>query len=182
MLWAGHQLPKLTHYDSSTAVPVNAHINFYELLAIVAALDCLCRYIEQLRPPPPSPHHTLLHVHVWTDNTPALSWLTHLKAAHPLHAFLLQVLSHLQTKYRVLLTFGHLPGKRNVYADSVSRNFLTSTGHLIRQSLSLVTRHSSLPPWWPTMLKIAAKQTTPTWEQAVASLTLLDGEHGVGTA
>ena len=182
LLWAGHQLPKLLHYDICKAVPVKAHINFYELLAIVAALDCLCRHIDQLRPPPPSPHATLLHVHVWTDNTSALSWLTHLKAAHPLHAFLLQVLSHLQTRYRVLLTFGHLPGKRNIYADCVSRNFRTPNGNQIRQSLSQVTRHSSLPPWWPTMLEIAVKQTTPTWEQAVASLTLLAGAPGDGTA
>ena len=182
LLWAGHQLQKLTHYDASTAIPIKAHINLYELLAIVAALDCLCRHIDQLRPPPPSPHATLLHVHVWTDNTSALSWLTNLKAAHPLHAFLLQVVTHLQTRYRVLLTFGHLPGKRNVHADAVSRNFQTSNGSQIRQSLSRVTRHLSLPPWWHTMLKIAEKQTTPTWEQAVASLTLLAGVHGDGTA
>ena len=64
LLWAGHQLPKLLHYDICKAVPVKAHINFYELLAIVAALDCLCRHIDQLRPPPPTPHATLLQVHV----------------------------------------------------------------------------------------------------------------------
>lgn len=180
-LWGGHQLPKFQHYHTCGSVPVDAHINLYELLMAIAGIAALCEQLSTLRPLPPHPQHALLHIHVWTDNTSALSWMVKYKASHPIHSFALQILAHLATHHRLLLTFGHKPGVDNVHADAISRGTHLAPGSPTASLLSQVTCHSRLPTWWPILTHCAAKQSLPTWEQALASLTAVVGAHGNGT-
>lgn len=180
-LWGGHQLPKFQHYHNCGSVCVDAHINLYELLMAIAGIAALCEQLSTLRPPPSHPQHALLHIHVWTDNTSALSWMVKYKASHPIHSFVLQVLAHLATHHRLLLTFAHKPGVNNVHADAISRGTHLAPGSPTASVLSPVTCHQPLPTWWPILTRCAATQNLPTWEQALASLTAVVGAHGSGT-
>ena len=179
-LWGAHQLQKFQHYHTCGSVPSDAHINLYELLMAIAGIAALCEHLSTLRPPPPHPQHLLLHIHVWTDNTSALSWMVKYKASHPVHSFALQVLAHLATHHRLLLTFGHKPGVHNIHADAISRGTHLVHGSPTADLLSPVTCHRPLPTWWPTLTRCAAKQSLPTWEQALAALTAVVGARGNG--
>jgi hypothetical protein len=103
------------------------------------------------------------------------------KSSHPVHAFALQVLAHLATHHRLLLTFGHKPGVKNVHADAISRDTHTVPGSPTAPLLSPATHHLPLPAWWPSLTRCAATQSLPTWAQALAALTAVVGERGNGT-
>ena len=81
-------------------------INVLEFLIALVAIDELARRSRPSHLPP----RDLWHVHCWTDNTVALSWLTRHKSTHPLVLHLLHVYTRLQVENHMLVTMGHIPG------------------------------------------------------------------------
>jgi hypothetical protein len=81
------------------------------------------------------PADTFVHIHLWTDNTAALSWLRASAATHPTAAFLMQVATFLQTLSSVTVTKGHLPGQFNRHADGASRAFQVPDGLRLQRDL-----------------------------------------------
>ena len=123
-------------------------INIYEFLASLIALDELAR---RGRPADLMPG-AVWHVHVWTDNTSALAWLTAHKSSHPLVVHLLRELVHLQTASGLLVTMGHWAGRNNTLADDASRGFATPSGSQSLITLSHLVALRTLPPWFAPML------------------------------
>ena len=102
------------------------------------------------------------------------------RAHHPLHLFLLQVLTFIKVTFNVTVTVGHIPGVVNIYADAASRKFnlVNGSGPRLQGEMAALPR---LP--WPTALmrdiSLAATQPLPdTSSQAHPALTALDGVHG----
>ncbi len=50
------------------------------------------------------------------------------RSHHPLHLYLLQVVTFLKVTYNVTVTMGHVPGVVNIYADAASRQFKLPNG------------------------------------------------------
>ena len=113
------------------------------------------------------------HVHLWTDNTSALSWMTRHKAHHPLHAFVLHLYAYLQVRYSVVVTAGHIPGLQNRLGDDPSRGFSGPNGALTQALLSGVARTLALPPWLASLRATGRASSSTTWEGAVSALTPL---------
>ena len=184
VLWGGWSIPYVTDHtvgltvSSSSSSPdlPNASrksINFYEAISMVIQLDATCRSIseyraavaeERARDPsfPPTQSDRPLHLHLWTDNSSALCWLTKHKSLTPLNAYVIQLFSHIQARHQVLVTVGHVPGKANVLADAVSRNFRVPNGDQMREQLSTVPRVIPLPLWWQSLLRTASSCASTT--------------------
>ena len=131
ILWGSWQVPYFHGYAETAGVDTTEHINFYEFLVSVVALYSLCESLPALRaaapilsptrdpglpcdpPSPPTPYPTPVHIHLWTDNTSALSWMVRHKAHHPLHSFVLHMFAYLQVRYGVVVTAGHIAGLDN---------------------------------------------------------------------
>ena len=194
VLWGSWQIPYFHGYAESAGVDTAEHINFYEFLVSVIALYSLCEALPSVRasapthpsssaPAPSSPnptdpssrtpYPTPTHIHVWTDNTSALSWMTRHKAHHPLHAYTLQIFAYLQVRYGVVVTAGHIPGLQNHLGDDPSRGFRGPNGALTQALLSGVTRTLALPPWLSSLREIGKRSSAITWEGALSVLTHL---------
>ncbi len=50
------------------------------------------------------------------------------RSHHPLHLYLLQVVTFLKVACNVTVTMGHVPGVVNIYADAASRKFKLPNG------------------------------------------------------
>jgi len=165
--WGDVDQPRFLAYEHS-GVQADT-INFYEMLDAVIALDATLTLLESRMADRP-PH---LIIHIQTDNSSALSWLTRYRSAHPSHQFLLQVFANLQAKHRCTVTVSHIPGLLNVVPDSISRRFRTVDGSAIRASLPDHLRHQRLPAWWQTLTHSANTQSANRWLIAAAALTQL---------
>ena len=126
-------------------------INVYEFLASLIAIMALALQGRPAYVPP----GTKWHIHIWTDNTSALAWLTSHKSAHPLIIHLLHIFSSMQEQYDVMVTMGHIKGENNVQADAASRGFHTPAGSRCLQELSHLTPHTALPRWWQQMQQVS---------------------------
>ena len=143
------------------------HINLYEAIIVVIA----CEAILQSLPADRSAHIVLF---VWCDNTNAIAWLSNNKSNHPTINFLLQVWARLQAKYNATINCGHIQGILNIVPDAISRQFLVPNGSFIRDSLSHLVPHQSLPPWFTSMLQCSPTPSEAAWQVAHASLTALE--------
>ena len=81
-----------------------------------------------------------MHIHVWCNNSSAVSWVAKCKPLDHAHAMLLQTLCLLQEELNVLTTAGHTPGKKNVTADAMSRRFRVAGGHTLYSKLNTCQR------------------------------------------
>jgi hypothetical protein len=162
LLWGGLLLPK-GFLDF-------ADINILECLAAVLALDATATTLSRstLTDHP-------LHIHQFTDNTSTLSWLTSYRSRSPLHAFLLQLSSHLQIQRKCVVTRAHIKGKLNVLADAISRDFDCLNGSQYCQTLSTVPRLLSLPDWMSDLATMSPLPSSVTWKTAHAALMALGG-------
>ena len=121
-----------------------------------------------------------VHVHIWTDNTACLSWILTNRALHPIHSFLLQVLTFIKLTYNITVTMGHKPGVVNVYADAASRKF----GPEVLNGLALRLEMEALPllPFSAELVQsINSFATTPSTITSTlvhAALIALDGVRG----
>ena len=162
LLWGGHMLPD-GFLDS-------ADINVLECFAAVLALDA-CTTLAH------SPDNlTPAHVHQFTDNTSTLSWLTSYRSRSSIHAFLLQLSSHLQIQRKCVTTRAHIKGELNVLADAISRDFDCSNGSQYCQTLSTVPRLLSQPVWMKNLAVMSPAPSSVTWKTARDALIALDGD------
>jgi hypothetical protein len=146
--WGSADFPQLDNFlqTSNNTSPANhpsqhADINLLEMIAAILSILALERLLVDQSPlvQPNGRHRGLIHIHTWTDNTSALSWLNSHRSTHPVHSFLLQTISFAMQRSRLLLTFGHVPGILNTTADAISRHFTTPTGPAVQELLSTTT-------------------------------------------
>jgi hypothetical protein len=141
-------------------------INFFEAIVVVLACDTILRSLPADRPP-----HIVLFV--WCDNTSAIAWLTKFKNHHPIINFVLQVWSRLQVSFDATINMGHIRGFLNKDPDAISRHFDVQDGLLIKESLSHILRHHSLPPWFQDLLTCSMQPSTTAWQSVADSLIKL---------
>jgi hypothetical protein len=152
--WASFILA-LSSYQSYDDVCCPVKINLLEFIASVMAVLTLCRSL----PPVTTPY---FHLHIWTDNTAALSWILKRRSVSPLHGFLLQFMTHLLVQSKVVLTAGHIPGVKNFLADAASRDFNCPNGHLARQQLLDCRRAHPYPEVLQSMLRVSKLPSVAT--------------------
>ena len=171
LFWFGHLIPAFREFALAAIAYMSHadHINFFEFITILIGLSNYCQLYRSEQ----SQRETNLLFHVWTDNSTAQSWFTKYKSHHPCNRFVLQVFSHLQCKYNITVTIGHIPGLLNVIADAISRQFKVPNGALIRQQLSPMTRVMPLPEWWPILHQSSIHQSRTPWQTAQDAHTAL---------
>lgn len=90
-----------------------------------------------------------LHIHAWSDNTTAVADAEKRRARDNLSLHLLIILSLLQILRHCKITYGHIPGKVNVVADALSRNFVGLSEEASIQSKQVLAHLPRLsPPTW----------------------------------
>ena len=141
-----YSIHRLFSSTSGTAIPHSDTINVYEFLAALIALTEVSQ-----RGRPAALGSAPWHIHIWTDNTSCLSWMTSHKSKHPLILHLLRTHSAIQVRENLLLTMGHIPGAKNTLADAASRGFQTPTGSQSLAALSHLIPQTQLPRWWSEM-------------------------------
>ena len=167
--WYSTAIDQLINYynASDTLVPID--INVLEFLASILSILCLLLHLRS--------HNVTtidLHIHVYTDNTSAKSWLTRQISTHPLHAFLLQVLTHVQVHFGIILTYGYLKGELNIYADAASRHFNVPNGASLRSYLSQYTRFPTCTTFLQRIVSVATKPSMTISQVAVKSHTVAE--------
>ena len=145
-----YEIDRLETHVQDLSIKDKDQINVYEFLAALIALTAIALQGR----PAYVPQGQKWHVHLWTDNTSALSWLTSYKTSHPLIIHLLHVFAALQEKYNMIVTMGHIKGAINVLADNASRGFQTPTGSQAFTQLCHLQPHSQLPEWWSQMRQV----------------------------
>ena len=162
--WASFPLPPALRELALTGLPREADINICESFAFLVAVSLVA---PSAAGTPSSP----THIHVWTDNTSALCWMTSYRASHPLVLFFLQLLSHIQARFYLVVTAGHIPGLLNILADAASRDFASLNGQRSFETLSKVPRHPALPCWVSATMPTIISQSEVTWPQVLETLT-----------
>jgi len=165
--WAKFPIPPLLFDLSFDDLPAKASINICEFFAVVVMLSLLAPIFAGTIDNP-------THIHIWTDNTSCLAWMTKYRAKHPLILFLLQLFSHVQAKYHIIVTSAHIKGELNTLADAASRNFECPNGDRSFQILSPIFKHPSLPAWVTSLLPSVILQSEITWTQVQSTLTSLE--------
>ena len=165
--WASFPLPDFLSNVLFQSISPKADINIREFFAAVVALSL----VGPLYAGTPS-HPT--HIHIFTDNTSALSWMTKYRSSHPLVAYLLQIFSHLQVKHHLVVTSSHIPGEINILADAASRQFRCPNGKRLFETLSPLKRFTVLPPWLLTSAQSATSALEVTWQGVLDTLTALE--------
>ena len=148
-------------------LPTLDQINLYEAIMVVVACDAVLQSL-------PLDRREHVTIFVWCDNTSAIAWLTNNKSNHPIINFLLQVWARLQAKHNCTINCGHIPGVSNIVPDAISRQFQVPNGSQIRDNLSHMMPHLSLPRWFSSTLQCFTLPSTTAWQTAVAALTALD--------
>jgi len=141
-------------------------INLYEAIMVVVACDVILNNLPFDRP-----DHIVLFV--WCDNMSAIAWLTRYKNNHPAINFVLQVWCRLQCKHRATINTGHIMGVLNTDPDAISRFFRVLHGSLIRDRLSHMEPHQSLPLWYQGLLTCSMQPSETAWHLAASTLTTL---------
>jgi hypothetical protein len=175
--WLSFTVPELQYYwreGSRHEISIN-------LLECFAFVSTLISFITDI-----FPHHiplsstcssvssspsSVLQVHIWSDNTSSLAWMSKRRALSPLHAFLIQIVGHITLQSGIALTSGHLPGVDNDLADAPSRDFQCPSGPTVRALLLSVPRLSPSPHLLAAMLRISTSPSMTTSE--VAHLALI---------
>jgi len=122
---------------------VDADINIYEATAM--AMTAIIGVASLNRKYPNTKPSSSRHLHIFCDNTTAVS-LTRTNRAHlPILSLLLCIITHLQVQHQCLITIGHIAGELNVVADAASRNFLVPNGPALRVFLD-----ESTSRWTPS--------------------------------
>ena len=162
--WASFPLPASLRELDLTGLPREADNNICESFPFLVAVSLVAPSIAGT---PTSP----THVHVWTDNTSALCWMTSYRAAHPLVLFFLQLLSHIQARFCLVITAGHIPGLQNILADAASRDFACLNGRQSFETLSEVHQHPVFPSWVSDTMPAMCSRSKATWPQVLETLT-----------
>ena len=133
LFWGSFQLPPCLFDLDFDNIDKDASINIKDFFGAVASLALVAPFVAG------TPGH-LTHIHIFTDNTSALSWMIKFRSSHPLVSSLLQLFSHLQIRHHLLVTMSHIAGEKNIYADAASRNFEVPNGQDLLAKLGSATR------------------------------------------
>jgi hypothetical protein len=170
-----YKLPHLTGYWMFKNRPdaENADINLLEFLGGVLALDEFVHGVktEFAHLLPPSSPTSLLHVHIWTDNSSALSWMTTHRSKHACHTFLVHLYCHTQHVHRLVVTQGPVKGECNPHADAASRGFKGVRGQQLLAEMAHLLPRTGLPHWLSNIRRWAKVRSGPTSSTAVEALT-----------
>lgn len=178
--WGFADFPDLAPFLAAAvaSIPATKHsnkadINLLEMIGAVTAILAIERLIVSASPliQPDGRHRGLVHVHTWTDNTSALSWLISHRSQHPVHSFLLQTLSFAMQRSRLLLTFGHVPGVINITADAISRHFLVPAGPAVRARLTSATLCPASKSFTASLMAVSRSASSTPFDSLRAALT-----------
>ena len=158
------------HYNYNSAdILVTTDINVLEFIASILTILCLIVHLIS------SNINTIdLHIHVYTDNTSAKSWLIKNITTHPLHAYLVQVLTHIQASYGLVITYGHIPGNHNTFADAASRHFQCPNGLHINKKLQLLHQFPVCPMLLSSIINVGNTPSLTIYALAVKAHILAD--------
>jgi len=110
------------------------------------------------------------HLHLYCDNTTAVSLMRTNRAHLPILSLLLCILTYLQVHHHCLITVGHIAGEKNVVADCTSRNFLVPNGREIRQFLARsATQWTPLPTTVSLIVDAYGTPALHDWNTTVAA-------------
>jgi hypothetical protein len=135
LVWMQMLLHEFTHYMSASGVLDEMNINVMEFAQAAVSVLAFISWARQ-----EGVELTGRHIHVFTDNSSAHSYIRRNRASHPFHLVLLQVMALVMAQHGILLTIGHIAGCRNVIADAISREFDVPDGEAIRLALLPVPR------------------------------------------
>jgi hypothetical protein len=153
-------------------VPVN--INVLEFLAAILGVIFYIFLNSARILAHPSP----FHIHVWTDNTTAYWNIRKNRGTYPLSNMFLQMLALIQLRYHVLITIGHIPGEKNIYADAISRRFNVPTGAALRNFLKALPHYHIGPALTTCMALLAmlpSKHPSLSLHAVLIALELITG-------
>jgi hypothetical protein len=167
----------LTDYHTSEGAVRQVDINVLEFAVSIFALTAAIRYLRSTPSFLPS-FSSLYHVHVWSDNTSCVSWMSNHRAVHPLHSFLLQVLSHLQRLSHVVLTQAWIQGEANSVADAISRHFNCPAGPAVKASLASVHVMPCFPAFIAHMVRLSRTPLMDAFALAADARTAAAGLLG----
>lgn len=134
---------------------LRASINFLEFLAAIVTIELSLQLDEH-----PT---TYPHLLSFTDNSSALGWLYHSTfnpKTHIHHDKLARYLARLLFKNEATIHPEHIPGKNNIIADSLSRDFQLNDADLTHLLLSSPLSKSQMPPSFGI---ISLPKTTSSW-------------------
>ena len=101
--------------------------------------------------------HCNIHVHIFTDNSAALSWAQKQRGDSGFHTLLLRLLCDVQVATGIQLTASHVPGNTNVHADAISRNFNVPLGHELKSEIESHAKRVHLAhPLWTSFNSVLA--------------------------
>jgi hypothetical protein len=170
-----HDLPDLIDYITSDGTTADIHINILEAVAAVLMFAAFVLYIHDQGPHsyPARCTRPFIHVHIWTDNTAALHWLSKNRSRTPFVNFLYCLFTQLQLRSGLVVTMGHVPGKKNVWADAVSRHYNCANGpalkaQILRPETLLWTLSSQ---WVADMVTLSTNPLLTTSSLPLAALT-----------
>jgi hypothetical protein len=163
--WQSFSFSDFSHYWVD-GVLCDVPINLLECFAFVSAI---VSFVTDILPAFVSPR--VVQVHVWSDNTSTLAWVSKCRAMSPTHAFLLQVLGHVTLRSNIRLTSGHIPGIENDFADATSREFDCPNGAAILFQLQHYHRLTPSQHLRDATVRVSQMQSTDTCH--VARLALI---------
>ena len=169
LLWGSFPLPPCLLLLDFDNIDKDASINVKEFFGAVVSLALVGPSVAG------TPGHPT-HIHIFTDNTSALSWMCTFRSSHPVVASLLQLFSHIQMRHHLLVTISHIPGEENVFADAASRQFKVPNGASLYRQLETTERIRGLPEWTTTWLPSVCAQSRATWPTALGGIMALASE------
>jgi len=152
---------------------IDADINIHEATALTLTAIMGVAKLNKDFPQASSPA-ARRHLHIYCDNTTAVSLMRTNRAHLPILSLLLCILTHLQVHHKCLITVGHIAGLRNTIADAASRDFAVPNGAEIRQYLL-----QSASQWTPSSITVGAivsgykSSALQDWNTTAASVTEL---------
>ena len=152
---------------------IDADINIHEATALVLTAILGVANLNRNFPAATSPS-SKRHLHLYCDNTTAVSLMRTNRAHLPILSLLLCILTYLQVHHHCLITVGHIAGELNVIADCTSRNFLVPNGPEIRQLLSMTT--TQWTPLETTVSLIVNAYNTPALHDWSTIAAIIEAE------
>jgi hypothetical protein len=170
-----HDLPDLIAYITADGSSAEVHINILEAVAAVLMFAAFVLYIRDLGPTSYPVHCTrpFIHVHIWTDNTAALHWLSKNRSRTPFVNLLYCLFTQLQLLSGLVVTMGHKAGAKNFHADAVSRHYNCANGAALKaQILRPETLRWTLSSQWVSdMVTLSTDRSLPTCSLPRVALT-----------
>ena len=122
----GERFPEFKHILSLSGTTEETNINILELLGLITTAQLAIQlYIQQ--------HGSArgCHIHIYCDNSSAISKARTQRSNHPIYSYLLYLLSQIQLTFGCTIGSSFHPGYLNIVADATSRTFDVPNGEWI---------------------------------------------------